>query len=80
MITFKTEKEITKFLMKKGSITLDGVSLTINDVIKEKFLVSIIPYTWQMTTIKKIKEGNLLNTEIDAMARYVFRALGKYED
>ena len=80
VITFKTEKEITKFLMKKGSITLDGVSLTINDVIKEKFLVSIIPYTWQMTTIKKIKEGNLLNTEIDAMARYVFRALGKYED
>jgi len=80
VIQLKAEKEIAKFLIKKGSITLDGISLTVNDVINEDFLVSIIPHTWQMTTINKIKEGSLLNTEIDAMARYVFRALKKYEN
>ena len=59
----------------KCSITLDGISLTVNEVKKNVIKISIIPYTWANTSLKNIKVGDLLNTEIDMIARYTFRAL-----
>ena len=77
VIQFCADNNINKFLSTKCSIALDGISLTVNDVDKNKFNVSIIPYTWENTSLKNIKVGDLLNTEVDMLARYVFKALKK---
>ena len=63
----------------KCSIALDGISLTVNNVSKSKFNVSIIPYTWENTSLKKVEKGDFLNTEVDMLARYVFKALKKWK-
>ena len=76
VIEFEVDKNIIKYLSPKCSIALDGISLTVNDISKLKFNVSIIPYTWE-NTIKNIKKGDFLNTEVDMLARYVFKALKK---
>tara|TARA_Y100001954_G_C15676048_1_gene535247 strand:+ start:334 stop:909 length:576 start_codon:yes stop_codon:yes gene_type:complete len=76
-IVFKTSSKISKFLIEKCSICLNGVSLTVNYVEKNNFKISIIPYTWNNTTFKNLKIGSILNTEVDMLARYVFKALNK---
>tara|TARA_Y100000589_G_scaffold330844_1_gene381858 strand:- start:1444 stop:2019 length:576 start_codon:yes stop_codon:yes gene_type:complete len=77
ILEFKASKEIIKFLTPKCSISLNGISLTVNKVKKSRFNVSIIPHTWENTSLKSIAVGDLLNTEIDMLARYVFKALNK---
>ena len=77
ILEFKASKEIMKFLTPKCSISLNGISLTVNKVKKSRFNVSIIPHTWENTSLKSIAVGDLLNTEIDMLARYVFKALNK---
>ena len=56
---------------------IDGISLTVNDVLNKSFKVAIIPHTWENTSLKFNKVGDLVNTEIDMLARYVFKALKK---
>ena len=77
VIEFIAEENIIKYLSPKCSVALDGISLTVNNVSEAKFNVSIIPYTWENTSLKKKKEGDFLNTEVDMLARYVFKALKK---
>lgn len=77
VIEFLAEENIIKYLSPKCSVALDGISLTVNNVSEAKFNVSIIPYTWENTSLKKMKEGDFLNTEVDMLARYVFKALKK---
>ena len=77
VIEFIAEENIIKYLSPKCSVALDGISLTVNNVSKTNFNVSIIPYTWENTSLKKKKEGDFLNTEVDMLARYVFKALKK---
>ena len=77
ILEFKASKEIIKFLTPKCSVSLNGISLTVNKVKKSRFNVSIIPHTWENTSLKSIAVGDLLNTEIDMLARYVFKALNK---
>ena len=77
VLEFYTDKNIMKFLSPKCSIAVDGISLTVNNLSKNGFSVSIIPFTWQNTSLKNIEEGNLVNTEVDMLARYVFKALKK---
>ena len=72
-----TDSDIMRFLSPKCSISLDGISLTVNNVLENSFSLSIIPYTWENTSLKNSLEGDYLNTEIDMLARYVFRALNK---
>jgi len=60
---------------EKGSITIDGVSLTVNDVDGPEFEVNIIPHTWEVTTLGKLQIGSKVNLEIDLIARYVARYL-----
>ena len=77
IIEFEAPKDIMKFLSPKCSISLNGISLTVNKVKKSRFNVSIIPHTWNNTSLKSIAVGDFLNTEVDMLARYVFKALNK---
>ncbi|MEY9120746.1 riboflavin synthase [Bradyrhizobium yuanmingense] len=68
-----TTRELARFIATKGSITLDGVSLTINTVADVTFSVLIIPHTLDVTTIGSWKAGDEVNIEVDLMARYAAR-------
>lgn len=76
----RVPENFAPFIASKGSVALDGVSLTINEVEGSVFGVNIIPHTWQKTTFHNLKQGNKLNLEIDLLARYVARILGKEEE
>ncbi len=62
-----------RFIAPKGSIAVEGVSLTVNEVEGEVFGVNIIPHTWEVTTLGRLKAGSKVNLEIDVLARYVAR-------
>ena len=66
-------RELARYIARKGSVTLDGVSLTVNAVDGVKFSVNLIPHTLQVTTLGSIVPGSKLNLEIDLLARYVER-------
>ncbi|MBI5221727.1 MAG: riboflavin synthase [Candidatus Magasanikbacteria bacterium] len=66
---------ILKFLVEKGSVALNGVSLTIAKIKKDSFVVAIIPHTWQETNLKEFKPGDLVNIEIDIVAKYIKKFL-----
>jgi riboflavin synthase len=68
---------LSRFIAEKGSVTLDGVSLTVNQVEGSRFWVNIIPHTWAATTLSERKAGDALNMEVDLIARYVSRLLQK---
>lgn len=68
-------KSIAKFIAPKGSVTLDGISLTVGELSNLSFSVYIIPHTFINTTIGQRKQGDILNLEIDCLARYVSRIL-----
>src|ERR1700745_1418602 len=72
----KTTRELARFIATKGSITLDGVSLTINTVKDVTFSVLIIPHTIIVTTIGAWRAGDEVNIEVDLMARYAARLTG----
>ena len=63
------------FIAEKGSVALDGVSLTVNSVDKNSFSVNIIEHTWRNTNLSGCVEGSCLNLEIDMLARYVSRLM-----
>jgi len=65
--------DLAKFVAAKGSVCLNGVSLTVNEVDKETFGVNIIPHTQDVTTFGALKAGDPVNMEIDTLARYVAR-------
>ena len=75
VLTFSLSSNTRKYLAPKCSISIDGISLTVNRVSKNSFNVSIIPYTWENTSLKKSKIGDMFNIEIDMLARYVHKAL-----
>lgn len=66
-------EELSKFVAKKGSICIDGVSLTVNNIDSNKFSVNIIPHTLNNTVILDYQSGTLVNIEVDLVARYVER-------
>lgn len=68
---------LSLFIAPKGSVALDGISLTVNEVEGSSFGINIIPHTWIQTTIGEKKIGDKLNMEVDMLARYVARQLGK---
>ena len=73
-ITFRTTRDLAKFIATKGSITLDGVSLTVNTVSDVEFAVLIIPHTLSVTTLGEAwQAGSEVNIEVDLMARYAAR-------
>lgn len=75
--SFKVPAEFARFIAEKGSVTADGVSLTVNDVGDCTFGANIIPHTCAVTTFGTLKAGDAVNIEIDMLARYVARLLNK---
>lgn len=67
--------ELKQYIVKKGSITIDGISLTVNDVNESQFKLTIVPHTSAETTLDKINVGDDVNVEIDIIARYVERLI-----
>ena len=74
-LIFTAPKALMPFIAPKGSIAVDGVSLTVNEVSGNRFGVNIIPHTRKMTTLGQLKPGAWVNVEIDLLARYVQRLL-----
>jgi riboflavin synthase len=72
-ITLRTTRELARFIAAKGSVTLDGVSLTVNTVADVTFSVLIIPHTLNVTTLGAWRAGSEVNIEVDLMARYAAR-------
>jgi riboflavin synthase len=70
---------LAKFIASKGSVTLEGVSLTVNEVQGSNFGVNIIPHTWNHTSFKHLGDGAFLNIEVDVIARYVARLINLKE-
>jgi riboflavin synthase len=64
--------EYSKYIIPKGSVTIDGVSLTVNEVLKDSFRLTIIPHTIENTLFKRYKIGTKVNLETDMFARYVY--------
>jgi riboflavin synthase len=71
----RVPQSLKKFIAPKGSVALDGVSLTVNEVEDDVFGVNIIPHTWDVTTFGDAKPGDAMNMEADLLARYVARIL-----
>ena len=74
--TFEAPAHLARFIAPKGSVALDGVSLTVNEVEGTRFGVNIIPHTQQQTTFSTLKAGDRMNLEVDMLARYVARLVG----
>ncbi len=76
----KIPSEFIKFVIPKGSITIDGVSLTVNDVLSESFRLTIIPHTIKNTIIQNYQIGTKVNVETDMFARYLYHLFNKKEE
>jgi riboflavin synthase len=74
-IFVKVDKKFIPYIVPKGSITIDGVSLTVNDVEEESFRLTIIPHTMKETLFKNYKKGSRVNVETDMFARYIAHIL-----
>ncbi len=74
-VTLHIPPELAGFVAPKGSVALDGISLTVNEVGERTFGVNIIPYTWDQTNFHTLRVGDKMNIEIDLMARYAARIL-----
>ncbi|ESQ82884.1 hypothetical protein AEAC466_15350 [Asticcacaulis sp. AC466] len=72
-LTFEAPSPLHRFIASKGSVALDGISLTVNEVEGQTFGVNIIPHTWLHTTISKTAIGDSVNLEVDRLARYAAR-------
>ena len=70
-ITYNINEKFLKYFASKGSVSIDGVSLTVNEVNNNYFTVNIVPYTWLHTSFKNYKTGSIVNIEIDILARYL---------
>ena len=74
-LKFEVPQDLAKFIASKGSVSLDGISLTVNEVEGSQFGVNIIPHTWENTTLGERAEGDAVHLEIDMLARYMARML-----
>ena len=72
-VAIEAPAELARFIAEKGSVAVDGVSLTVNEVDRAVFAVNIIPHTWAETVFRTYSEGSRVNLEIDLIARYVAR-------
>ena len=72
-VRIRAPKPLHRFIAAKGSITVEGVSLTVNEVEDDVFGVNLIPHTWEVTTLDELVPGARVNLEIDMLARYLAR-------
>ena len=72
-VRIRAPRPLHRFIAPKGSIAMEGVSLTVNEVEDDVFGVNLIPHTWEVTTLGQLKAGDPVNLEIDMLARYLAR-------
>jgi len=72
-VSVRVPRPLHRYIAPKGSITVDGVSLTVNEVEDDVFGVNLIPHTWEVTTLGELGPGARVNLEIDMLARYLAR-------
>jgi riboflavin synthase len=75
-LTIEVPPGLARYIVEKGSITVDGVSLTVSDVGSDRFEVALIPHTLEVTTLGLRQKGDPVNLEVDIIAKYVERLLG----
>ena len=75
-LLIRAPAELAKYISRKGSITVNGVSLTTNSVDGAEFSINLIPHTVAVTTLRDLQAGSCVNLEVDLLARYVERMLG----
>jgi len=75
VVELEVERDMLRYLVEKGSVTVDGVSLTVSSVSDTGFTVALIPHTLEVTTLGLRTEGDTVNLEIDVLAKYVERLL-----
>lgn len=75
IFTFETTKEIAKYIVYKGSVAINGISLTVSNVEGESFSVSLIPHSLTKTTMQYLKKGDIVNIETDVLGRYIEKFL-----
>lgn len=80
VLTFDVPGELSRYIATKGSVCIDGVSLTVNGVSGSRFEVCIIPHTWEVTTFGGLAPGVEVNIEVDIIARYLERLTGQDRD
>lgn len=76
VMVIRAPEDLARYIARKGSVALQGVSLTVNDVNGPVFEVNLIPHTISVTTLRNLKTGSKVNLEVDQVARYVERMLG----
>jgi len=78
-LVFECPEDLKRYVARKGSICIDGVSLTVNEVSANRFGVNIVPHTAQHTTLGNLVVGDTVNLEVDVIARYLERLLAERE-
>lgn len=71
VVTFEMPKELSRYIVEKGSVAIDGVSLTVTHCYNDRFLVSVIPHTQLKTTFTELATGDKVNLEVDILGKYV---------
>ncbi len=80
LFTFSLSRSLSKYVIEKGSVAINGVSLTVNSCAGERFTVSIIPHTLAVTTLGELKPGDKVNIEVDIIGKYVEKLLADKTD
>ncbi len=78
VFSFSLPKEQSRYIVEKGSVAIDGISLTVNSCVSGEFSVSIIPHTLKMTTLAALQVGGMVNIEVDLIGKYVEKLLGAH--
>ncbi len=75
LLEIRAPQALARYVARKGSITVNGCSLTTNDVVDDRFTINLIPHTLEVTTLKHLQPGSQVNLEVDLIARYCERLL-----
>lgn len=79
ILSLELENDLLRYVARKGSLTVDGVSLTVNEVTSQSVTLVVIPHTQKVTTLGALREGSEVNVEVDLVARYVERLAAPFE-
>lgn len=78
-LKIEADHEITKYLVNKGSVAVNGISLTIIEAGDNFFTVGIIPHTWNVTMLKNVQEADKVNVEVDIMGKYIYKYISNFD-
>jgi riboflavin synthase len=78
LVTFRLPSSLAKYIVSKGYITIDGMSITVIDVVSDTFTVTFIPHTQHVTVVNHYHPGSLVNIEVDIISKYVEKLLGAH--